>query len=135
MQETWTLCRILKRNVSYKKPIPDWKEVAKKQRNNTVMNMDVLSSKICSNSSIESSPNSSQIFISFSTTSVVKQNTYTNTITENKHQFVSQQSSGTSSQSTTVGAASTPLDFNEWLEHGNWDELESIFELSFDPLF
>ncbi|KAH0698394.1 hypothetical protein KY290_015944 [Solanum tuberosum] len=137
--ETWTLCRILKRNVLYKKPIPDWKEVAKKQRNNSVMNKDVLSSTICSNNSIESSSNNSQIYISFSTASVVNQNTYTNTVTENKHQFVSQQSSGTSSQSTTVGAAtsnsSTPLDFNEWLEHGNWDELKSIFEFSFDPLF
>lgn len=138
MQEAWTLCRILKRNVSYKKPIPDWKEVAKKQRNNSVMNMDALSSKICSNSSIESFSNNSQIYINFSTTPVVKQNTYTNTITENKHQFVSKQSSGTSSQSTTVAAtsnSSTPLDFNEWLEHGNWDELKSIFEFSFDPLF
>ncbi|XP_055804293.1 transcription factor JUNGBRUNNEN 1-like [Solanum dulcamara] len=134
--ETWTLCRILKRNASYKKPLPDWKEVGKKQRNNPVVNMDALTSKLCSNNPIDSS-NKSHIYISFSSTSVVKQNTYTN-ITENKHQFVDQQSSGTSSQSTTAAAASnssTPLDFNEWLEHGNWDELRSIFELSVDPLF
>lgn len=107
--------------------------MGKKQRNNPV---DALTSKLCSNNSIDSSSNNnSQIYISFSSTCVVKQqNTYTN-ITENKHQFVEQQSS---SQSTSVAAASNssiPLDFNEWLEHGNWDELKSIFELSVDPLF
>ncbi|MCD7469657.1 hypothetical protein HAX54_008806 [Datura stramonium] len=129
--ETWTICRILKRNVSYKKAIPDWKEVARKQRNDTVVNMDALSSKICS---IDSSSDNSQIYISFSNTPVVKQNNNT----ENKHQFVGQQSSGISSQSTTAAAAAnspSPLDFNEWLENGNWDELKSIFEFPFDPLF
>lgn len=129
--ETWTLCRILKRNASYRKSIPDWK-----QRSDAVVNMDALSSKICSNN-IDSPSNNSQIYISFSSTTPVvnKQNPPTNYITENKHQFVGQQCSGSSSQSTTAAAASNSLNFNEWLEHGNWDELKSIFELSSDTLF
>ncbi|CAN4080248.1 unnamed protein product [Withania somnifera] len=123
--ETWTLCRILKRNASYRKSTPDWKEVAKKQRNDPAGDVDALSSKLCCNSTMDSS----QIYISFSTT-----NNCTN-VTENKHQFVGQQSSGSSSQTTTAAASNStsPLDFNEWLEHGNWDELKSIFQLSLDP--
>ncbi|KAJ8549304.1 hypothetical protein K7X08_033011 [Anisodus acutangulus] len=131
--ETWTLCRILKRNASYRKSIPDWKEVAKKH-------MDA-GSKICSNNTIDSS-NNSQIYISFSSTPpVVKQNTCSydaDIILANKQLFVGKQSSITQAtiQSSAASNSSSPLDFNEWLEHGNWDELKSIVELSnFDPFF
>ncbi|KAK6149521.1 hypothetical protein DH2020_017046 [Rehmannia glutinosa] len=33
MEEVWTLCRILKRNVSYRKCVPDWREVSDKKIN------------------------------------------------------------------------------------------------------
>ncbi|KAJ8545280.1 hypothetical protein K7X08_017863 [Anisodus acutangulus] len=145
--ETWTLCRILKRKASYRKSIPDWKEVATKQRHPVVMNMNA-SSKIRSNNNIDSS-NNSQFYISFST-AVIKQNSYIEKtvlplidhtdLQPNKQQLVGQQSSVSPESiqsSATVAAApnsSNPQDFNEWLEHGNWDELKSIVELSkFDP--
>ncbi|XP_009767292.1 transcription factor JUNGBRUNNEN 1-like [Nicotiana tabacum] len=138
--EAWTLCRILKRNASYRKFVPDWKEVAAaKQQRNAVP-------KICSNNIINSdSPRNSQIYISFSTPPVVKQNTAYIDDAENKQLLnVGQQSSGSTNDASmlsTVAAASnssllnSPLDFNEWLENGNWDELKSIFDLSFDPFF
>ncbi|XP_009587883.1 transcription factor JUNGBRUNNEN 1-like [Nicotiana tomentosiformis] len=128
--EAWTLCRILKRNASYRKFIPDWKVAAATPQ-----------PKICS-SNIDSSK-SSQIYISFSTPHVVKQNTCSDHVENKQLLNVGQQSSGSANDESmlsisTVATASnsnSPLDFNEWLEHGNWDELKSIFELSFDPFF
>ncbi|XP_060196485.1 transcription factor JUNGBRUNNEN 1-like [Lycium barbarum] len=142
--ETWTLCRILKRNASYRKSIPDWKEVATKQRN-AVVNMDA-GSKI-RNNNIDSS-NNSQIYISFSCSPVIKQNTYKDKtvlplidhadIKTNNQQFVGQQSDeniqSTADAASNSSLLNSPLEFNNWLEHGNWDELKSIMELShFDP--
>ncbi|OIT06126.1 PREDICTED: transcription factor JUNGBRUNNEN 1-like [Nicotiana attenuata] len=134
--EAWTLCRILKRNASYRKFIPDWKEVAaaaSKQRNAVP--------KICSNN-IDSSKNS-QFYISFSTPHVIKQNTCSDHAENKQLLNVGQRSSGSTNDgsmlSTVAAAASnssllnSPLGFNEWLENGNWDELKSIFDLSFDP--
>lgn len=76
---------------------------------------------------------------------MVKQNTAYIDDAENKQLLnVGQQSSGSTNDASmlsTVAAASnssllnSPLDFNEWLENGNWDELKSIFDLSFDPFF
>lgn len=139
MQETWTLCRILKRNASYRKPIQDWKEVARRQQNDPVVNMDALSSKICSNNNKDSpSNNNSQIYISFSTTPVVKQQPLIDYgyIKPNNQEFVGQQSNESALSTAAASSNSTsPVDFNEWLEHGNWNELTSIIELNCDPLF
>ncbi|KAF3651587.1 putative NAC domain-containing protein 94 [Capsicum annuum] len=137
--ETWTLCRILKRNASYRKPIQDWKEVARRQQNDPVVNMDALSSKICSNNNKDSpSNNNSQIYISFSTTPVVKQQPLIDYgyIKPNNQEFVGQQSNESALSTAAASSNSTsPVDFNEWLEHGNWNELTSIIELNCDPLF
>ncbi|XP_011097796.1 transcription factor JUNGBRUNNEN 1 [Sesamum indicum] len=43
--EVWTLCRIFKRNVSYKKCIPDWREIAAKK--STINPAVDASSKTC----------------------------------------------------------------------------------------
>lgn len=164
--EVWTLCRILKRNVSsYKKGMPDWREVTAKRNN---MNMNPVaagdaSSQTCSGDSSDHNTDINQGYnISFQNP-VIRQNDQKKSFAHH-HQFLHQQhhvmnngvisnqlliedhlldssiSTTTTSQLASSAAASyssyPSLDINEFSKHGNWDDLRSVVEFAVtDPIY
>ncbi|KAK4341756.1 hypothetical protein RND71_037572 [Anisodus tanguticus] len=144
--EVWTLCRIFKRNGSYKKCLPEWRIETAAKRNPVD-----TSSQTCS-------ADSSDFIISFGAPSIVKNinNNITHEtkpfsshvhqdISNNNQQLLMGQLNSVSYQAplSTTGAVSSYSSFgqtlvpdmNELLKHGDWDELRSILELAIDPLF
>ncbi|CAK9174980.1 unnamed protein product [Ilex paraguariensis] len=122
--EVWTLCRIFKRNVTYRKCPPDWRELSTKS------NPVDASSKT---SSVES--DGRQGYISFSAP-VVRQSERKPIV---NHQFdvtnqllVGELSSISQVPSSTVSYSSF-YNQGEFSRHGDWDELRSIVELAADP--
>ncbi|KAL8461945.1 hypothetical protein ACS0TY_033144 [Phlomoides rotata] len=125
--EVWTLCRILKRDVSYKKCVPDWREMAAAKRNtNRVID---AGSQTCSVESCD--PNAG--YISFSAPAMVKQtekrsSVYSSNVeslgNQHDHEFVShyQAPVATSLPSYICG------DINELLRYADWEDLRSIVD-------
>ncbi|THF99209.1 hypothetical protein TEA_019888 [Camellia sinensis var. sinensis] len=125
--EVWTLCRILKRNVSYRKCIPDWRELSAKR------NPVDASSKTCS---IDESDSHEGFNIDFRAP-VIRQNEkklFASHLGETNQRMVGQLSS-ISHQTPTTGTYSSfySHDVNEFIKFGDWDELRSVVEFSVDP--
>ncbi|XP_057460383.1 transcription factor JUNGBRUNNEN 1-like [Actinidia eriantha] len=120
--EVWTICRILKRNTSYKKCIPDWRELSAKKPNPIVD----ASSKTCS---VES--DSTESYTDFRSSAPVIQQNHgkkhcSNSIGETNQMM---------SQAPFVASYSSfcSPDMNELIKYGDWDELRSVVEFAFDP--
>ncbi|KAL7186893.1 hypothetical protein ACSBR2_028578 [Camellia fascicularis] len=125
--EVWTLCRILKRNVSYRKCIPDWRELSAKR------NPVDASSKTCS---IDESDSHEGFNIDFRAP-VIRQNEkklFASHLGETNQRMVGQLSS-ISHQTPSTGTYSNfySHDVNEFIKFGDWDELRSVVEFSVDP--
>ncbi|XP_057485114.1 transcription factor JUNGBRUNNEN 1-like [Actinidia eriantha] len=121
--EVWTICRILKRNTSYKNCIPDWKALSAK-KNKPIVD---ASSKNCS---AEFDSTESYIDFRSSEVPVIRQNH------EKKH-FGNHfgETNQTMSQAPFVASYTSfcSPDTNELIKYGDWDELRSVVEFAFDP--
>ncbi|KAK4484910.1 hypothetical protein RD792_007511 [Penstemon davidsonii] len=129
--EVWTLCRILKRNISYRKCVPNWSETNPNQVAET-------SSKSCS---IDSSEQNRQRcnYISFSPPEMWEKKPYSSNVDEGiaSQQFIgghfsssSVISQGATSVTSSSFASSICGDINELLKHADWEDLRSIAEYS-----
>nr|XP_027063813.1 transcription factor JUNGBRUNNEN 1-like [Coffea arabica] len=143
--EVWTLCRIFKRNVSYRKCMPDWKEISGKRLSNAVD----ASSKTCS----MEFDNVTQSYISFSANvapAITRQNDKKPSINNNNNSvhglghvditnqlLMSQLSSFSQAPSSTTAsyASFASSDATDFLKHGDWDELRSMVEFGAGPTF
>ncbi|KAK6947261.1 NAC domain [Dillenia turbinata] len=126
--EIWTLCRIFKRNVSYRKYTPDWREVSNKSR----PSITNTSSKTCSLDS-----ECKEGYISFEAPIM-------NQINEKKFvaSHVNERNQAFASHLSSMVHAATPFavssssfvnpETNEFLSY-NWDELRSVAEFAVDP--
>ncbi|XP_073157831.1 transcription factor JUNGBRUNNEN 1-like isoform X2 [Henckelia pumila] len=146
--EVWTLCRILKRNNSYKKVAmaADWREAAAKRSNNVSHSTVDTSSETCS---VESCDKIGYNVISFSTNStpVLSHHNFQHqyyekkpyacdvdcTMNSNQHfhgqYFMSSAKSQAPSSSSSMCAADTNINHDEFLRHvENWEDLQSIVD-------
>ncbi|KAG8386613.1 hypothetical protein BUALT_Bualt03G0166700 [Buddleja alternifolia] len=135
--EVWTLCRILKRNVSYKKcTVPDWREVAAKRSIVNPVAVDA-SSETCSIESSEYQNNQSS-YISFNAPMIITQNIERKPYSVSGHIESSipnyqhhhqpgHLSSSPISQAPSV-VSSTLIDINELLRNTDWEDLRSIVD-------
>ncbi|KAL2475900.1 Transcription factor JUNGBRUNNEN 1 [Abeliophyllum distichum] len=132
--EVWTLCRILKRNISYKKCRPDWREVCPAKRNIGINQVDA-SSKTCSSESDQNK----QSYISFNAP-IIRQN-------EKKPYpyfgdgIGNQQYLGHFSSASQVPPAASSFsssmcsDINDLLKHADWEDLRSIVDCAANPFY
>lgn len=144
MQEVWTLCRILKRNTSNRKGIPDWREISTTKTRNNIPVLDAASSKTCS---VESD-NWQGYNICFRTTPITK---HLHEHDEQKPILFSNDllhvnigsnnlvmgpglDSIYQAPSTSYSNFSSP-EVNELAQYGNWDELRSIAEFAGGTFF
>lgn len=145
LQEVWTLCRILKRNTSNRKCIPDWREISNTTttRNRTNPVVDAASSKTCS---VESD-NRQAYNICFRTTPVtkhlhddLKKKKKPVLVSSDLHVNIGSNNlvmapglasiyQAPSSGITSYSNFSSP-EVNELPQYGNWDELRSIVEFA-----
>ncbi|KAL7248871.1 hypothetical protein ACSBR1_011119 [Camellia fascicularis] len=135
--EVWTLCRIFKRNVSYRKCIPDWRELSAKR--------NPASSKACSTTVDES--DSTEDYISFGgAPQGIRQNEKkqfindhvdeTNLMVVDQLSYVSQSQVQAQASSTTTASYSSflsPDAANNFVKYEDWDELRSVVEFAVDP--
>ncbi|XP_059666669.1 transcription factor JUNGBRUNNEN 1-like [Cornus florida] len=125
--EVWTLCRIFKRNVSYRK-ITDWREQPAAKQNPVD-----ASSKTCS----VDSDNNPQSYISFRAPllrQTEKMKPSANHVINNTNQFMSSQLSSISQVPSTASYSSfSSPDMNGCFTYGDWDELRSVVEFAVDP--
>ncbi|XP_073026347.1 transcription factor JUNGBRUNNEN 1-like [Primulina eburnea] len=136
--EVWTLCRIIKRDNSYRKlTVPDWREVTSANRPSMDPSMDG-SSKTCSMEF--SDKNNSYINISF-TTSVRRNEVEKKPYLHEDQQFPSQFSSTSiksqaPADSITNSSSSMCSDINELInDTDDWQDLQSFVDYSsFSPL-
>ncbi|KAK3042610.1 hypothetical protein RJ639_000862 [Escallonia herrerae] len=128
--EVWTLCRILKRNMSARKSAPDWREVVAK-RNNQVLD---ASSKTCS---VESE--NRQGYISFRAPAKSALGISETNQLLRDHQLISTSTIQAPSDTPAMSYSScfSSPEVNEYfLKHGDWDELRSLVEFAADiPFF
>ncbi|CAK9157767.1 unnamed protein product [Ilex paraguariensis] len=126
--EVWTLCRILKRNLPYRKCIPDWRELPAKRNS--------ADASFKTNSSIEF--DNRQGYISFSAPVVqqIEKKPFVNHVDVTNQLLVGQLSSMSQVPSSTASYSSffSP-NMEELLKHGDWDDLRSIVEFTADPYF
>ncbi|KAL3508266.1 hypothetical protein ACH5RR_027667 [Cinchona calisaya] len=132
--EVWTLCRIFKRNVSYRKCIPaDWKEKCGKPMN--VNNAVDASSKTCS---MESDHKNRQNYINFSSSAaaaapaVIRQNDIKKPFIHGHVDITNQvpisQLSSAPSSSNDASCFGSSDHVTDFFKHGDWDELRSVVE-------
>ncbi|KAK3033118.1 hypothetical protein RJ639_036477 [Escallonia herrerae] len=127
LQEVWTLCRILKRCATYRKSVPDRKELYAK-RNNASLDS---SSKTCI---IES--DNGLAYISFRAPGTNEKKPFTHQINDANQLLTDHQLSSTSQAPSTASYSSfVSPDANDFLKHGDWDELRSIVGFVADPFF
>ncbi|KAK4398728.1 Transcription factor JUNGBRUNNEN 1 [Sesamum angolense] len=138
--EVWTLCRIIKRSVSYRKCVPDWREAAAKR--SCIINP--ASSETCS---VQEScdQNGQSNYISFNAVPAVKQNIekkpYSGQVERTGNQQLVGQyfSPSVISQAPPAAAASYASsyicgDISEWLRHADsWEDLRSIVDCAAAP--
>ncbi|KAG8365242.1 hypothetical protein BUALT_Bualt18G0083900 [Buddleja alternifolia] len=136
--EVWTICRILKRNVSYRKYIPDnCREVS---TNSTIISPLVLNNAISKTCNINSSDDQTS-YISFNNApAIIKQNDEKKPYfphIANQHflsHFSSSSSSSVISQAPSDASSSFSSsmcgDMNEFLGHADWEDLRSIVDFS-----
>lgn len=125
LQEVWTLCRIFKRNVSYRKYAPDWRELSAKRQPPTDKN-----SKTCSVDS-----NRVENYVSFGAPLIQldDKRLVANHGIERKQFHVDQSSSIAQPPSMASSSNISSQYENELLTYGDWDELRSVVECAFDP--
>ena len=99
LQEVWTVCRILKRNVTYRKYTPDWGELSAKGNS---MN---ARAKACN---LEAG-NKEVYNISFGASAAAVEDEK-----KKKPVILSEEA-------------------REFFTNGNWDEIASVMDFSFDP--
>lgn len=131
LQEVWTLCRILKRNVTYKSYIPDWRELSSKRNPD-----DDESSKTCCSVEINESPEN---YVSSGAPRNQRnemQQLVNHVVGDQTNQMISVgQLSSIISQSTPSSSSSLfgPRPVNEFTKYGGWDELTPAVEFAFNP--
>ncbi|KAI3456699.1 hypothetical protein Pfo_013362 [Paulownia fortunei] len=133
--EVWTLCRILKRNLSHRKCVPDWRKEAARMSNIINPVIDACSSEACSVESCDQ--NGQRNYISFSAP-LVKQNEknlYSSGRVEtniaNQHEFPGHFSSSVIYQAPSAASSFSSYicgDINELLKHADWEDLRSILD-------
>ncbi|KAF8390930.1 hypothetical protein HHK36_023230 [Tetracentron sinense] len=122
--EIMTLCRIFKRNVSFRKPTPNWRETTMKRYPTD------SSSKTCSSES-DSRDNYKTL-----DDLVIQQNekkAFINHTDERNQLLAGQFSSVAQDPFTESYSIFTNPSGNEFLRDGNWDDLRSIVEYAADP--
>lgn len=141
VQEVWTLCRILKRNVSYKKCVPDWREVCNNGGAKKIGNPVEASSKACS--TVES--NDCQSYISFMDPGIGQMNEKKPFPCSRMNEMNNLRGSSQLSSTSVVSEQPPPsasysyanyftTGMNEMLlKHGDWDELGSVVGFAADP--
>ncbi|KAL6314985.1 hypothetical protein AAG906_029208 [Vitis piasezkii] len=117
--EIWTLCRIFKRNVSYRKSTPDWRETSAKRKPTNSRpktgNMDSENWEgYISFGAPEALDNEKKLFVGH------------NMNERNQFHVVSEPESCSSVLSDEA---------REFLVHGNWDEIVSAMDCAFDPYY
>ncbi|ONK74477.1 uncharacterized protein A4U43_C03F6680 [Asparagus officinalis] len=115
--EIWTICRIFKRNVSFKKYTQGWKQQAPKQT--------VATDSSSQTSSFDSDARDEYKFVGYENN---QQNLY---FEENNPLFGGQWSLNTSQTPTATSLHPSIVpspNTNEFLKEGNWDELGRIME-------
>lgn len=119
MQEVWTLCRILKRSVSYRKCVPDWREMAAAKRSTEA------GSESCS---VESNSNGQSSYISFRAPSKPAVNVGMRSPQETTTTFFA--SSHDQLQPPSAHAFPTYVygDINDFLRHADWEDLRSVVD-------
>ncbi|XP_059284921.1 transcription factor JUNGBRUNNEN 1 [Lycium ferocissimum] len=137
--EVWTLCRIFKRNSSYKKCLPEWRVATAAKRNPadtssqtcSADSSDYIMSFDNNNNNIthETKPFSSLVHHDIS-----KNNNNQMLMGQLSSSSVCQAPSSAVSSYSSFGQTLVP-DMNDLLKHGDWDELRSFLELAIDPLF
>ncbi|XP_042482525.1 transcription factor JUNGBRUNNEN 1-like isoform X2 [Macadamia integrifolia] len=125
--EIWTLCRIFKRNVTYKKYTPDW-------RGNSIMKQSSTdsSSQTCSS---ESDNREKCKNYGAAVTQQIEKKPIVNHIDERNQLFSTQLNSIAQAPSTTFYSSFPNSNGNDIFREGNWDELASIVEFAIDPSF
>ncbi|XAR56896.1 hypothetical protein NMG60_11037532 [Bertholletia excelsa] len=132
--EVWTLCRIFKRNVSYRKCIPDWREVSAKRNQNPV---DAGSKT----SSADSSDHSHEAYIDFRAPvgrqmmMGEKKSFINHSARQNDQMIASQLSSVSPAPSVTSYPSIFSPDVSEIIKYGDWEDLRSVVELAVDNPF
>ncbi|KAI3457684.1 hypothetical protein Pfo_014347 [Paulownia fortunei] len=113
--EVWTLCRIFKRNASYKKCTPDWKHTI-----NNKTSMGDANSRTCSLGSAESSGKN----ITFKGKEVMKKDN----LQEFRSHFcnIPEEISIVGSPITSSSSGLWTENGDEFFRNGNWDELGSV---------
>ena len=119
LQEIWTLCRIFKRNVSYRKSTPDWRETSAKRKPTNSRpktgNMDSENWEgYISFGAPEALDNEKKLFVGH------------NMNERNQFHVVSEPESCSSVLSDEA---------REFLVHGNWDEIVPAMDCAFDPYY
>ncbi|XP_059664563.1 transcription factor JUNGBRUNNEN 1-like [Cornus florida] len=133
--EVWTLCRIFKRNVSYRKCIPDWREVSAKR------NVAPVSASSKTYNTVESDDHQiREGYINFGAPTIRQNEKIKPSVNETNYnrQLVAggQLSSIYEAPSTASSSCfvSTP-DVNELIKYGDWDELSSVVDFVVDHPF
>ncbi|KAI3466330.1 hypothetical protein Pfo_022993 [Paulownia fortunei] len=127
--EVWTLCRIFKRNVSYRKCLPDWREVAAKR--GIINPIADASSKTCSMDSCDQNRQSSYISFNAPVISQTEKKPYSGHAESiANQQFLGNFSSSVSQTPSAASSYSSPMcgDINEFLRHADWEDLRSIVD-------
>ncbi|KAL6543010.1 hypothetical protein OROHE_010530 [Orobanche hederae] len=130
--EVWTLCRIIKRNVSHRKQIPDWRESAAK-RSIIINPTSDSSSKTCSiDSSLHNTQNSYNINFNAPFVQTENKPFSGQNIANHRHYFPGQYSSSPTilSSQAPFGDSSSIFNYinNESIRHADWEDLRSIIE-------
>lgn len=139
--EVWTLCRILKRNTSHKKSLPDWRDQITTSKRNYNPLIDA-SSKTCSgesdnlqgfNISFQQTPIITDQLISEEKPVVFSNNHVTDLSHLNLGPVTSSmyQEAAPSSVITSYSNFSSP-EMNEFVRYGDWEELRSFVEFAGD---
>lgn len=130
MQEVWTLCRILKRSPCYKKTLPEWRDISTRKSNPVV------------ETGSGDSDYDMQSYISFQTSAINDNKPFANHYRHNHHQHrhetktnqliveqVTKSNVTFEPPSTTASCSSfSGLDVNEFIKHGDWDDLQSVVD-------
>ncbi|CAK7355479.1 unnamed protein product, partial [Dovyalis caffra] len=126
--EVWTLCRIFKRNVSYRKYTPDWRQLSTKRQQPPID----TSSKICSQ--VESNY-TQESYMSFGAPLIQHYDIKppVNHVNEGKPLHVDQLSYTAQPPSMASSSNISSPYGNEIFTNGDWDELRSVVDCAFDP--
>ncbi|XP_052207944.1 transcription factor JUNGBRUNNEN 1-like [Diospyros lotus] len=125
--EVWTICRILKRNASNRKIMPDWREVSAKRISHANAN-----SKACS--TVESdSPTESYISFEAPANRPNEKNHFVNYVPESYQMAAGRLNPVSQAPATVAYSNFFSPDMTEFIKYADWDELRAVVELSVDP--